>query len=101
MEASNVVDFARSLDLADRYLNTKATIYFLRADKVEEAEKTVELFSKDPETSLAEFQCMWYELDCGEALLRLGKIGKALTKFISVDKVCFYCLLSNRFPLTF
>lgn len=38
-------DKAREMDLADRYLNTKATLYALRADKVETAEKTIALFT--------------------------------------------------------
>ena len=36
---------AREMDLADRYLNTKATLYALRADKIETAEKTIALFT--------------------------------------------------------
>jgi N-alpha-acetyltransferase 15/16, NatA auxiliary subunit len=36
----------RKLDLADRFLNTKATKYFLRADKLAEAEEIVTLFTK-------------------------------------------------------
>jgi N-alpha-acetyltransferase 15/16, NatA auxiliary subunit len=38
-------DKAREMDLADRYLNTKATLYALRADKIETAEKTIALFT--------------------------------------------------------
>lgn len=36
---------AREMDLADRYLNTKATLYALRADKIDTAEKTIALFT--------------------------------------------------------
>jgi tetratricopeptide (TPR) repeat protein len=36
---------AREMDLADRYLNTKATLYALRADRIETAEKTIALFT--------------------------------------------------------
>jgi tetratricopeptide (TPR) repeat protein len=38
-------DKAREMDLADRYLNTKATLYALRADLIETAEKTIALFT--------------------------------------------------------
>lgn len=40
------MDSARKLDLQDRFINTKATKYFLRADKVKEAQDTIGLFTK-------------------------------------------------------
>ena len=38
---------ARKLDLADRYLNARASRYKIRVDQVKEAEETMALFSKE------------------------------------------------------
>jgi len=85
------------LDLADRYLNTKSTLYFIRADEVETADKTIILFTREGITSdlgdqvelkncyivgetsgnttLFDMQCMWYELESGESFLRTKQYG--------------------------
>lgn len=44
--ASEQMEIARKMDLADRYLNTKSTRYLLRAGLNEEATKTIALFTK-------------------------------------------------------
>ena len=44
--ASETADYARRLDLQDRYLNSKCSLYFLRADKPKEAEDCMLLFTK-------------------------------------------------------
>lgn len=46
MGAAKSVEEARSLDLADRYLYTKATRFFLRADNVPEARKIESVYTK-------------------------------------------------------
>jgi len=88
LEASDMMDQARKLDTADRYLNTKATRYMLRANAVDEAQKTIALFTKDGDqvSNLFDMQCMWYELEIAAAYRRLGDFGKALKNFTSVDK---------------
>ena len=45
--ASDWMDQARRMDLADRYLNTKATRYMLRADQLDEAQKTIAVSAPD------------------------------------------------------
>lgn len=44
--AANVMDTARRMDLADRYINTKAAKYHLRANRVDIALRTISLFVK-------------------------------------------------------
>ena len=84
------MDECRELDLADRYLNTQATIYLLNADRVEQADKTVELFTRDAEgvcTSLAETQCVWFEQAAADSHLRTKDYGKSLKKALSITSV--------------
>lgn len=87
--AAGWMDYARRLDLADRYLNTKATKYHLLADDPAEAARVVSLFTKegpDPETTLYEMQCAWYEVAAARSFLRTGEIGRCLQKTHAVDK---------------
>ncbi|KNC49117.1 TPR Domain containing protein [Thecamonas trahens ATCC 50062] len=77
------IEFARSLDLADRYLNTTAGKYLLAADMVPEAMDVVRLFTKDSDAynSMFDMQTLWYELARGEAHVRRGELGPALKMF--------------------
>mmetsp|Transcript_26195 Transcript_26195/g.43350 ORF Transcript_26195/g.43350 Transcript_26195/m.43350 type:complete len:859 (+) Transcript_26195:51-2627(+) len=86
--ASKWMDEARKMDLADRYLNTKATRYMLRADQFDEATKTIALFTKDGDqnSNLFDMQCMWFELESAYCHLRLGYYGRALKQFTAVEK---------------
>mmetsp|Transcript_28646 Transcript_28646/g.46406 ORF Transcript_28646/g.46406 Transcript_28646/m.46406 type:complete len:923 (-) Transcript_28646:67-2835(-) len=84
-------DRARQMDLADRFLNSKATLYALRAGHTEQAEKTIALFTKEGDTGstashLFDMQCMWYELECGDAYTRANDLGRALKKYLAVDQ---------------
>ncbi|CAN4086801.1 unnamed protein product [Withania somnifera] len=86
--AASLADEARCMDLADRYVNSECVKRMLQADQVVLAEKTAVLFTKDGEqhNNLYDMQCMWYELASGESYLRQGELGKALKKFLAVEK---------------
>ena len=72
-----------------RYVNNKATKYFLRADPVQQGMDTIALFTKhdgDPQRILHDLQCIWYELELGKAYARLGQWALSLKAFYAVQK---------------
>ncbi|PHJ16935.1 tetratricopeptide repeat-containing protein [Cystoisospora suis] len=78
-------EVARSLDLADRYLNTKACSYLLRVNRAEEAVNVAKLFSRQSDADgLHSMQCMWFEQKMGKRHMRCGAIGPALYEFNAV-----------------
>ncbi|XVF25039.1 hypothetical protein REPUB_Repub13aG0179400 [Reevesia pubescens] len=86
--AASLADEARCMDLADRYINSESVKRMLQADQVSLAEKTAVLFTKDGDqhNNLHDMQCMWYELASGESYFRHGDLGRALKKFLAVEK---------------
>ncbi|KAI4329285.1 hypothetical protein L6164_021567 [Bauhinia variegata] len=86
--AAAFADEARCMDLADRYVNSDCVKRMLQADQVALAEKTAVLFTKDGDqhNNLHDMQCMWYELASGESYFRQGDLGRALKKFLAVEK---------------
>ena len=87
--AAVYMDACRRIDLQDRYLNNKATKYFLRANMMNEAMETIALFTKhdgDPQQILFELQCNWYEIRAGESYARMGDSSRALKKFLATEK---------------
>ncbi len=87
--AAGVMDSARKLDLSDKYLNNKAAKYFLRADRITDAEATVVLFTiheETPQNYFFEMQCSWYELEWAESELRQGNLPLCLKKAFAVVK---------------
>ncbi|XWS20344.1 hypothetical protein CRYUN_Cryun31cG0093500 [Craigia yunnanensis] len=86
--AASLADEARCMDLADRYINSESVKRMLQADQVALAEKTAVLFTKDGDqhNNLHDMQCMWYELASGESYYRQGDLGRALKKFLAVEK---------------
>jgi len=90
-EAAEIVNYGRSLDLQDRYLNNKATRYFLRADRVPEAMATIAMFTKhepdgDPQKVLTTLQCNWYELELARSYCRQKMWGYGLKKYHDILK---------------
>ncbi|KAK7294152.1 hypothetical protein RJT34_17035 [Clitoria ternatea] len=86
--AAAFADEARCMDLADRYVNSECVKRMLQADQVALAEKTAVLFTKDGDqhNNLHDMQCMWYELASGDSYFRQGDLGRALKKFLAVEK---------------
>ncbi|XP_043726271.1 N-terminal acetyltransferase A complex auxiliary subunit NAA15-like [Telopea speciosissima] len=86
--AAALADEARCMDLADRYINSECVKRMLQADQVGLAEKTAVLFTKDGDqhNNLYDMQCIWYELASGESYYRQDDLGRALKKFLAVEK---------------
>ncbi|KAF8927828.1 N-alpha-acetyltransferase 16, NatA auxiliary subunit [Haplosporangium gracile] len=91
VEAMNILNEARELDLQDRFINSKCSKYMFRADKMAEAEKTVVMFARadiaDPLNDLVDMQAMWFILEAGESHLRQNQLGRALKRFHQVEKL--------------
>ncbi|KAF9121492.1 N-alpha-acetyltransferase 16, NatA auxiliary subunit [Mortierella sp. 14UC] len=91
VQAMNILNEARELDLQDRFINSKCSKYMLRADKMAEAEKTVVMFARadiaDPLQDLVDMQAMWFILEAGESHLRQNQLGRALKRFHQVEKL--------------
>ena len=94
--AALTMDRARALDLADRYLNTKAVLYLLRAGAIPRAERAAALFTRhdvkdgvgaDPLGHLKDMQAAWYELSAGAAAERANHFGVALKHYTRLELV--------------
>lgn len=90
-EAAKVMDSARELDTADRYINSKAVKYCLRANDVAHAEELAAMFTRqekstDPIGQLTEMQCIWFETEEALAFIRTGAVGKALKKLHAINE---------------
>jgi len=90
-QAADLANLARKMDEADRYNNTKATRLLLRANKWEEAEKTIAMFAfRTPESesfaNVVEMQIQWYELELGACYYRMGDVLSACRRYLLVDK---------------
>jgi len=85
-KAAEMMNYARELDLKDRYINTKCAKYQLRNNQNEIAIQTMSKFTRNETVGgalgdLHDMQCMWYITEDGEAYMRQGKLGLALKRF--------------------
>ena len=77
VKASEVMNEGRLLDLQDRFINSKATKYLLRANKVDEAIDCISLFTKLDEEAingckdLHTMQVNWVMVESAEAYARI------------------------------
>ncbi|EMD34697.1 hypothetical protein CERSUDRAFT_86122 [Gelatoporia subvermispora B] len=89
--AARCMDEARLLDLQDRFLNTKAGKYRLRAGLVEEASEIFGLFTKkdaaSPGADLEDMQSLLFLTEEADAHLRNGSPGLALKRYLAIQKV--------------
>lgn len=83
-EAAQIMDEGRQLDLQDRFVNSKATKYLLRADRVDDAVATISLFTKLDDDAvngckdLHLMQVNWLLVESGEAYTRLYREAQAV-----------------------
>lgn len=85
-EAANIMNFARGLDLQDRFVNTKTTKYYLRAGLVKDAIDTISVFTKNDEAKtgirdLHVLQSCWFVSELADSFRRLFK--EELQKYIN------------------
>jgi predicted Zn-dependent protease len=91
-EAAKLMDHARTMDLADRYLNTKCTRFLLRADRIADAEKTISPFTKPKrevdvyQNNVLDMQVSWYEQEDAESHIRSNHYGRALKRLNSIER---------------
>lgn len=91
-KAAEMMDYARTLDLKDRYINSKAAKYQLRNNENEKGLKTVGMFTRadtvgGPLADLLDMQCVWFLTEDGEAYAREGNTGMALKRLHAVTNI--------------
>ncbi|MCJ1321423.1 hypothetical protein MMC15_006768 [Xylographa vitiligo] len=91
-KATEAMEYARSLDIRDRYINTKAAKYHLRNDDHETALETMQKFTRNeavggPLGDLHDMQCMWFITEDGESYMRQKRIGLALKRFTAIYNI--------------
>lgn len=87
-KAAEQVNEAQRLDTADRYLNSKCAKYFLRANKVSQAEELCSKYTRagaPVSENLNEMQCAWFQKESAQAYYRMEKYGLALKKCYEID----------------
>ena len=91
-KAAEIMEYARTLDVRDRYINTKAAKYQLRNNENEAAISNMGKFTRTdapggPLGDLHDMQCQWYIYEDGLSYLRQGKLGLALKRFTSIYNI--------------
>ncbi|KAF3989288.1 hypothetical protein FT663_02835 [Candidozyma haemuli var. vulneris] len=90
-EAKDIMEEGRSLDLQDRFVNSKAAKYLLRANHVDKAIEVVSLFTKLDETAvnglkdLHTMQANWVLVESAEAYQRLYEQKLSEIKALAED----------------
>ncbi|GBG34502.1 N-alpha-acetyltransferase 15, NatA auxiliary subunit [Hondaea fermentalgiana] len=85
--AADAVEAGRELDLADKWINSKATKYHLRAGRIAKAEDVVGLFTKhegDSRGYLKEMQAMWFEKEIARSFSRAKDLQMALKFYAAI-----------------
>lgn len=88
-EAALWMDEGRSLDTADRYVNSKAAKYLLRTNDNKKAIEICGLFTKEgtsPDEDLDSMQCMWFGIESAAAYQRKKELGEALYKCHQIER---------------
>jgi len=103
-KACEFVEEARSLDLADKFLNTLSIKYLLRANKVEEARALLSIYTKLEQddtnqaiNNVVDMQVTWYEQEEALCWIRKGELGKAIRKLKRIEKH-FLDFIEDQFP---
>ncbi|KAL9130976.1 MAG: hypothetical protein Q9217_000965 [Psora testacea] len=91
-QAADTMEHARTLDVRDRYINSKAAKYRLRNNENEVAIQNMGKFTRNdavggPLGDLHDMQCQWYIYEDGVSYLRQGKLGLALKRFASIYNI--------------
>ncbi|KAL9104103.1 MAG: hypothetical protein Q9163_000905 [Psora crenata] len=91
-KAAEIMEYARTLDIRDRYINTKAAKYQLRNNENEAAIQNMGKFTRNdaaggPLGDLLDMQCQWYIYEDGMSYLRQEKLGLALKRFASIYNI--------------
>lgn len=78
VKAAEVMNYTRELDLQDRFINTKATKYYLRAGMIKDAIDTITIFTKNDEAKtgirdLHTLQACWFVSELAESLRHVFK----------------------------
>jgi peptide alpha-N-acetyltransferase len=90
--AAEVMENARKMDLQDRFVNSKAAKYLLRANRIEDAVETVSLFTQSTKKpkgihDLQDMQGLWFLSELGDAYKRTRRLGLALKRYHGVCKI--------------
>lgn len=90
--AWKAMETSRELDLQDRFVNTKAAKYMLRAGEIDRATDIISLFTRNDNNGkgvqdLHDMQGLWFLLEQAEAYSRAGDLGLALKRFHAVFNV--------------
>ena len=91
-KAAKTMNYARELDLRDRWINSKCAKYQLRNNDNDVALDTMSKFTRNEVIGgtlgdLTEMQALWYLTEDGEAYARQGRFGLALKRFQTVYNI--------------